>query len=49
MDRENRNIWDDPSSCFMETVHLNVKRLSETEGRFTYDDVHDEYFIQISE
>ena len=37
----------------METVHFNVEWLSETEIRFTYDDVRDkydeEYFIRIPE
>ena len=49
----NKEIWNYPNSGFMETVHFNVEWLSETEIRFTYDDVRDkyeeEYFIRIPE
>lgn len=38
-----KKIWEYPNSGFMETVSFEPEWLSETQIRFIYDDVNDEY------
>lgn len=38
-----KKLWEYPGSGFMETVHFNIKWLSEDKIRISYDDKNDEY------